>query len=106
MIALFLVITAINLASLALTLALGYCVTYIGKQYANYHQLAGIFATMICCGVHCIVFTYFMATAKWVQHAVNVKQLDASLVAPTKSFKAQAFPAALIAIASVCLAAF
>jgi ABC-type polysaccharide/polyol phosphate export permease len=56
--------------------------------------------------VHCIVFTYFIATAKWIQHAVTVKQLDPELMAPTRSFKAQAFPAALSAMAIVCLTAF
>jgi heme/copper-type cytochrome/quinol oxidase subunit 3 len=60
---------------------------------------------MVCIGVHCVVFTYFIATAKWVQHAIAAKQLDASLAEPTKSFKRQAFPAALLAMASVFAAA-
>jgi hypothetical protein len=55
--------------------------------------------------VHCVVFTYFIATAKWVQHAVSVKQLDPSIAAPTRSFKAQAFPAALGAMAIVFVTA-
>jgi hypothetical protein len=42
-----------------------------------------------------------MATAKWVQHAVSVKRLDPELTGPTRSFRAQAFPAALVAIGIV-----
>src|SRR5437588_3816391 len=30
-------------------------------------------AAILCVAVHCIVATYFMATAKWAQHAVSVK---------------------------------
>jgi hypothetical protein len=62
-------------------------------------------STLVCVGVHCIVFTYFIATAKWVQHAILVKKLDPRLAGPTRSFKMQAFPAALLAMASVFVAA-
>src|SRR4051812_36330614 len=105
MIPLFLGITALNLLCLAAAAALGYA----GMAHAHlkqYHQLAGVLAPIVCCGVHCVVFTYFMATGKWVQHAITVKQLDPALAAPTRSFKAQAFPAALSAIAIVFLTAF
>jgi hypothetical protein len=101
--ALFLVITGFNLLCLLLTAALGY--SYGGSLVTQWHPLAGIVSTMVCVGVHCIVFTYFIATAKWVQHAVLTKRLDAQLVTPTRSFKMQAFPAALLAMASVFAAA-
>jgi tellurite resistance protein TehA-like permease len=45
-----------------------------------------------------VVFTYFIATGKWIQHAIAVKHLPGELAAPTRSFKAQAFPAALAAM--------
>src|SRR5690349_13576615 len=105
MIPLFLGFTAVNLLCLAITTALGYGVSS-GRQWGTYHQLFGALATIVCCGVHCIVFTYFIATAKWIQHAVTVKHLDPALLTPTRSFKAQAFPAALCAMAIVCLTAF
>ena len=104
MIHLFCIATAINLLALSATAALGYGVSS-GRAWSAQHQLCGVLATIVCCGVHCVVFTYFIATAKWVQHAVSVKHLDQSLVAPTKSFRAAAFPAALIAMAMVFLAA-
>jgi hypothetical protein len=103
MLSLFVALTAFNLLCLLLTAALGY--VYGGSTVTQWHALAGAVATLTCCAVHCVVFTYFIATAKWVQHAVTVKQLDASLVAPTRSFKMQAFPAALVAMVSVFAAA-
>ena len=102
MLSLFLVITGFNLLCLVLTALLGY--RFGGSPVTQWHPLAGIASMMICVGAHCIVFTYFIATAKWVQHAVTVKRLDASLVAPTRSFKMQAFPAALLAMLSVFVA--
>src|SRR3954471_20584812 len=77
-----------------------------GTERRDYHQLAGAAAALVCCGVHCVVFTYFVATAKWVQHAVSVKRLAAAPTRPTRSFRAQAFPAALAGIAAGLLAAF
>jgi hypothetical protein len=103
MLSLFLALTAFNLLCLLLTAALGYA--YGGSTVTQWHALAGAVATLTCCAVHCVVFTYFIATAKWVQHAVMVKQLDPALVAPTRSFKMQAFPAALTAMTSVFVAA-
>jgi hypothetical protein len=105
MIPLFLGITLVNLLCLGVTTALGYGVSRGHADWATYHQLAGALSTIVCCAVHCIVFTYFIATAKWVQHAVHVKGLDAELIAPTRSFKAQAFPAALLAMTIVFVAA-
>lgn len=103
MLSLFLALSAFNLLLLLLTAALGY--VYGGSDVTQWHALAGIVATMTCCAVHCVVFTYFIATAKWVQHAVMVKGLDPALAAPTRSFKLQAFPAALLAMLTVFAAA-
>ena len=105
MIPLFIGLTLANLLGLCAAGALGYA-SREGYAVGPWHILAGAMASLVCCGVHCVVFTYFVATAKWVQHAVTVKQLDPSLTAPTRSFKAQAFPAAMLAIAVVFLTAF
>lgn len=96
MIGLFLCLTAFNLLCLVLCALLGYFVG--GTALGQWHQLAGIMATLTCIAVHCVVFTYFIATAKWVQHAILVKKLDPQLAGPTRSFKRQAFPAALLAM--------
>ena len=101
---LFVILTLINLLCLLGTAVLGYG-NSVASDWGSYHQLAGALATICCCAVHCVVFTYFIATAKWIQHAVSVKNLPASNLTPTRSFKAQAFPAALLAMASVFAAA-
>jgi hypothetical protein len=105
MIPLFLGLTLVNLLMLGVATALGYVVGRDPARWSPYHQLSGVLAAMTCVAVHCVVFTYFVATAKWVQHAVAVKGLDPSLAAPTRSFKSQAFPAALIAMAVVFVTA-
>ncbi len=104
MVPLFLGLTAVNLLLLTTAAALGY-VTAGARQLGHWHILAGAMATITCVGVHCVVFTYFIATAKWVQHAVTVKRLDPALAGPTRSFKALAFPAALGAMAVVFVTA-
>ena len=105
MIPLFIGLTLVNLLGLCAAGALGYA-SRAGYFVGPWHILAGAMAALTCCAVHCVVFTYIVATAKWVQHAVAVKRLDPSLAAPTRSFKAQAFPAALLAMAAVVLTAF
>jgi len=105
MIPLFVGLTLVNLLALAAAGALGYAARS-GYAVGSWHVLAGALAALVCCGVHCVVFTYFAATAKWVQHAIAVKRLDPVLAAPTRSFKAQAVPAALLAIACTFAAAF
>jgi hypothetical protein len=104
MIPLFLGLTLANLTCLSIALILGY-LRAAGRDVGQYHLIAGALAAIACCGVHCVVFTYFVATAKWVQHAILVKGLDAALAAPTRSFKLQAFPAALLAMLMVFLTA-
>src|SRR5215207_6711315 len=94
MIPLFLGLTVVNLLCLGTATALGYMSLGDAGESKGLHILAGALGTLVCVGVHCVVFTYFIATAKWVQHAVLVKRLDASLAAPTRSFKMQAFRAA------------
>ncbi len=100
MIPLFLGLTGVNLLCLATVAGLGYAARG-QSEIASLHLLMGVVAVMVCCAVHCVVFTYFVATAKWVRHAVALKHLDAATATPTRSFKAQAFPAALLAISAV-----
>src|SRR5438270_10783263 len=100
MIPLFLGLTLVNLLCLIFAAAVGYMSGHGSPGVQQMHVLTGALAALVCVGVHCVVFTYFSATAKWVQHAVMIKKLDASLVAPTRSFKMQAFPAALLAMAT------
>jgi hypothetical protein len=104
MISLFLGLTAFNLICLALTAILGY-MSMSRPALVDLHVLVGAMTALACCAVHCIVFTYFLATAKWLQHAVMVKHLDPALTQPTRSFKAQALPAAIGAMSIVFITA-
>ena len=107
MIPLFIGLTLVNLLTFALAGALGYMsVAGMGQNLRGWHMLAGALAGIVACGVHCVVFTYFVATAKWIQHAVVTKNLPESFLTPTRSFKRQAFPAAMLAIAVSLIATF
>lgn len=102
MVPLFLGLTLANIVCLITATVLGYLTT--GRhELGQWHMLAGALAALTCCAVHCIVFTYFIATAKFVQHAIAVRKLDESLATPTRSFRAQAFPAALASMLMVFL---
>jgi hypothetical protein len=107
MVTLFLGLTLANLACLLTTAALGYArlADAAGGAVAPRHVTLGFASAILCCAVHCVAFTYFVATAKWVRHAVALRRLDESLLAPTRSFKAQAFPAALASMLAVFFAA-
>ena len=99
MIPLFLGLTLVNLICLSLATVLGFF------RPGPMHVLFGALAALVCVGVHCVVFTYFIATAKWAQHAIAVKKLDEALARPTRSFKMQAFPAAVCAMGTTFAAA-
>jgi hypothetical protein len=104
MIPLFLGLTAVNLIGLTVSAVLGY-LSMSRTSIGGMHFLVGALSVIVCCAVHCVVFTYFIATAKWLQHAIVVKRLDPELLQATRSFKAQAFPAAIGAMGIVFLAA-
>jgi hypothetical protein len=104
MIPLFLGLTAFNLICLITSAVLGYA-SMNRPGLGGSHFLVGALASLGCCAVHCVVFTYFIATAKWVQQAIALKQLDARLIEPTRSFKAQAFPAAILSMGIVFVTA-
>ena len=105
MISLFLGLTIANLIALLVTIGLGYASATETGNLRAWHMLSGTMTVLLCIAVHCVVFTYFIATAKWIQHAVTVKKLDVGYTTPTRSFKAQAFPAALTAMFAVFIAA-
>lgn len=105
MIPLFLGLTISNLCALLAAVCLGYAGVGAAGGLRSWHMMCGAMALLLCIAVHCVVFTYFIATAKWIQHAVTVKRLDANYTAPTRSFKAQAFPAALGAMLAVFVTA-
>ena len=90
MIPLFLGISALNIVMLTTCLRLGYGVSH-GRPWASLPVVRSA-GDHRGCGVHCVVFTYFMATAKWVQHAILVKHLDPQLAEPRDRSRRKASP--------------
>ena len=90
---LFLGLMLANFVCLIATAVVGY------TELLHWHRLFGALAGIVCCGVHCVVFTYFIATGKWIEHAILVKQLDPALAKPTRPLRRSAFAAALSVIA-------
>ncbi len=85
MIPIFLGPTAFNLLYLIPAMCMGYALFGHGHASTPHLMLGETTTTMACIAVHCMVFTYFVATAKWIQHAVTVKSLPQSLIEPTQS---------------------
>ena len=93
MIVLFLGLMLANFVCLIATAVVGYA------GLTHWHRLFGALAAIVCCGVHCVVFTYFLATGKWIAHAILVKGLEPAIAAPTRPLRRAAFAAALSVIA-------
>jgi hypothetical protein len=102
---LFLGLTIANLLALAVAAGVGLAAAG-GAQMVSLHRLAGSLAALFCVGAHCVILTYFIATGKWIQHALSVKKLDPTLSATTRRPRAQAFAAAIAAVSIVALTAF
>jgi hypothetical protein len=96
MIVLFLGLMLANFVFLVGTAVLGYAGMSGGVGPG--HRLFGALAAMVCCGVHCVVFTYFVATGKWVAHAILVKGLEPKMAEPIRPLRKAAFAAALSVI--------
>ncbi len=89
MIVLFLGLMLANFVFLIATAVLGY--VGLSSGIGSSHRLFGALAAMVCCGVHCVVFTYFVATGKWVGHAILVKGLEPKLAEPIGPLRRAAF---------------
>src|SRR5207245_11448099 len=96
MIVLFLGLMLVNFVCLIGTAVLGY--VGLSSGFGSWHRIAGAMAAIVCCGVHCVVFTYFVATGKWIAHAILVKGLEPDIGAPTRPLRRAAVAAALGAI--------
>lgn len=69
------------------------------------HLLVAIVATMATLAVHCIVYTYFLATGKWAQEVVRVYELpnwinDQAKKNKRKAFRFEFWGMTLVAIAA------
>lgn len=64
-----------------------------------YHFLLGLFAALLTLLVHCIIFTYFLGTGRWVKEVTLAYGLpDEPLHKQTRELKRRVFPPALFAM--------
>src|SRR3954464_15767919 len=96
---------AFNLLALAATFVVGVLSQLRGSRLDAgdptflLHIDLGILSCLTTLGVHCLVFTYFLATGRWVKEVALLYALpDAPLPRRTRDLKRQAFPPALLAM--------
>jgi hypothetical protein len=110
MIPLFLGLSAANLLLLAIVFGLGlFAVDPAGKATTmyGYHLVMGFAAGLLTALAHLAVYTYFMATSKWLNAAADKAGLDpARYVSPALARKRRVLPVALGAIGVTMLAMF
>src|SRR5205823_2923338 len=63
------------------------------------HFFLGLASVLVCLGVHCLIFIYFLGTGRWVKEVANAYRLpDDPLPKKTRELKRKAFPPALFAM--------
>ncbi len=111
MIPLFLGLSAANILVLGLTfgaglLAAGPATALPSSGYA-FHITIGIAAGLMTTLTHTAVYTYFMATSKWLQAATDKADLDPTVfVAPAKSRKHRILSTVIAALVITILTMF
>ncbi len=67
-----------------------------------FHFLYGLLAAIFTLFVHCLIFTYFLGTGRWVKEVKLAYQLpDAPLPRLTRDLKRRVFPPALYAMLTI-----
>lgn len=61
----------------------------------RYHFPLGLFTTLFAMFAHCLVFTYFLGTTRWVKETVHAYRLPQELVERSTRCRARAFAFAL-----------
>ena len=63
------------------------------------HFFLGLTVVLVCIGVHCLIFIYFLGTGRWVKEVARAYRLpDDPLPKKTRELKRKAFPPALFAM--------
>jgi len=108
MLPLFIGLTIANLLLLGVVFALGLLLGYgHAPTWYSYHVLFAIFAGLMVVFVHLIVYTYFMATTKWLGAAVDKANLPVDqYVTPSAQRKRRAFAVVMTAIVVTMLTMF
>lgn len=99
---LFRTLAILNLLALLLTFAVGafsrFGADRTGELYLT-HFLLGLFTAIGTLLVHCLIFTYFLGTGRWVKEVGLAYRLaDTNLPRRTRDLKRATFPPALFAM--------
>jgi phosphoglycerol transferase MdoB-like AlkP superfamily enzyme len=100
----FTTLAVIIILSLAASIAVGFLsmsleVSETKKDIFLVHFFLGLGTTLVILLVHCIIFTYFLGTGRWVKEVGLAYRLrDEHLPKLTRELKRQTFPPALFAM--------
>jgi amino acid transporter len=109
----FVTLAAVNAAALLLTFGVGVAFMYereagalapapaqpLGWSWFTAHIVLALFTAVLTLLVHCLIFTYFLGTGRWVKEVARSYGLpDQHLPRQTREFKRRAFPPALFAM--------
>lgn len=105
---LFLILAALNFSALVAAFVIG-AMSAFGSDpmggYYVYHFTLGLFSAVGTLLVHCIIFTYFLGTGRWVKEVAGAYDLpDEPLPKKTRELKRVSFPPALFAMLIVIAA--
>lgn len=96
---LFTILAALNLLVLVATFFLGICARFAGLDWFVAHFALGLFSAIGTLLVHCIIFTYFLGTGRWVKEVALAYNLpDEPFYRRTRELKRSSFPRALAAM--------
>jgi amino acid transporter len=77
----------------------------LGLNRFTGHKVLSLVAALFTLLVHCLIFTYFLGTGRWVKEVARAYALpDAELPKQTREFKRTVFPPALFAMLSTIAA--
>jgi hypothetical protein len=101
----FSVLAAVNAVGLLASFVLGWMSKLQGSRFDRddptfmIHFLCGLFTAICTLLVHCLIFTYFLGTGRWVKEVTLAYDLpDAPLHSTTRQLKRKTFPPALFAM--------
>jgi hypothetical protein len=96
---LFRTLAVLNILALLLTFAVGTASKFWDHELYLPHFTLGLFTALGTLLVHCLIFTYFLGTGRWVKEVGLAYRLaDEGLPRQTRELKRSTFPPALFAM--------
>ncbi len=96
---LFTILAVLDLLALTATFLLGVGFRFAGLEVFVAHFTLGLFTAIGTLLVHCIIFTYFLGTGRWVKEVALAYNLpDEQFYRKTRELKRSSFPPALAAM--------